>query len=70
MGKATDHRRLAQLYTMAMQCYATGRLEDFVRYSQAGQAAVRSGRFERVPCEIDTMLGVGYIGHRAAGTMG
>ena len=60
-AKATDHRRLAQLYAMAVQCYGTGRLDDFVRYSEAGQAAVRSGRFDEVPCEIGTMLGVGYV---------
>ena len=60
-AKAAEHRRLAQLYVMAAQCYAAGRVEDSVGYIEAGQAAVESGRFDDVPDEIEATLGVGYI---------
>ena len=60
-AEAVGHRRLAQLYVMAVQCYASGRVEDFIRYSEAGQAAVKSGRFDGAPGGIDATLGVGYI---------
>ena len=60
-AEAVGHRRLAQLYVMAVQCYASGRVEDFVDYSVAGQAAVESGRFDKAPGEIEATLGVGFI---------
>src|SRR5262249_10464761 len=34
-AKAADHRRLAQLYMMAGQCYAAGRTDDAVGYYEA-----------------------------------
>jgi predicted ATPase len=60
-AEAVDHRRLAQLYVMAVQCYAIGRVEDFIRYSEAGEAAIESGRFADIPFDLDASLGVGYI---------
>ena len=60
-AKAIRHRRLVQLYVMAVQCYASGRVEDFVQYSEAGQVAVESGQFEKAPGGIEATLGVGYI---------
>ena len=51
-AKATEHRRLAQLYVMAAQCYAAGRIDDFLGYADAGQAAIESGRFDRCPYRV------------------
>jgi cytochrome c-type biogenesis protein CcmH/NrfG len=36
-ARAVDHPRLAALYVMASQCYMSGRIDDAVRYSDAGQ---------------------------------
>ena len=60
-AKALDHRRLAQLYTMAAQCQVTGRIEDFLGYAEAGQAAINSRRFEKVPYDFEASLGGGYL---------
>jgi predicted ATPase len=57
---AVDHSRLAFLYLVASQCYATGRVEDAVRYSEAGQMATRSGRGE-VPLGLQTLLTAAYV---------
>ena len=40
-ARAVDHPRLAFLYVMASQCYATGRIEAAVGYSDAGQTGDR-----------------------------
>ena len=40
-ARAVEHHRLAQLYAMAAQCYATGRLDDSFGYAEAGQVADR-----------------------------
>jgi predicted ATPase len=42
-ARACDHPRLARLYVMASQCWIVGRIEDAVRYSDAGQAVVAAG---------------------------
>jgi predicted ATPase len=60
-AKAVDHRRLAQLYVMAAQCYLAGRTEDFLGYSEAGWLAIESGCFEAVPYSFETMLGSAYV---------
>ncbi|MDT5200254.1 MAG: hypothetical protein QOH34_1776 [Mycobacterium sp.] len=60
-AKAVEHRRLAQLYVMAVQCYANGRIDDFTRYSEAGQTAIESGRYDEVREELEPLIGVGYI---------
>ena len=39
-ARAVDHPRLAALYEMASWCYVTGRLEEAVRYADAGQRVV------------------------------
>ena len=36
-ARAVDHRRLLQLYALAAQCYAAGRVDDAVGYLEAGQ---------------------------------
>ena len=59
-ANAVGHRRLAQLYVMAAQCYLAGRVEDFVDYSEAAQTAIESGRFDEVPHEFEATLGGAY----------
>jgi predicted ATPase/class 3 adenylate cyclase len=60
-ARAVDHRRLAQLYVMASQCYTAGRIEDFIGYSDAAQAAIDSGRFDEVPYGFEAWVGGGYM---------
>ena len=43
-ARAVDHPRLAFLYVMASQCYTTGRIEEAVGYSDAGQIVVGRSR--------------------------
>ena len=43
-ARAVDHPRLACLYVMASQCWMAGRIEAAVRYSDAGQTVIGSGR--------------------------
>ena len=45
-ARAVDHPRLIFLYSVATQCWFVGRIEEAVRYSDAGQAAMRTGRGE------------------------
>jgi hypothetical protein len=60
-AKAVEYRRLAHLYMMAALCQIVGRLEDFFGYSQAGQAAIESGRFDEVEEEFEATIGSGYL---------
>jgi predicted ATPase len=61
-AKAVDHRRLAQLFVAAAQCYATGRVDDAVAYGEAGRLAIASGRFDAVPYDLEAaFLGGGYV---------
>ena len=39
-ARVIEHRRLAQLYVMAAQCYAAGRIDDAVDYAEAGLAVL------------------------------
>jgi predicted ATPase len=59
-AKAADHRRLAQLYAMAAQCYSTGRVDAALRFSDAAHLAVASGRFDEVPFEFEALVGGAY----------
>ena len=43
--EAVDHRRLAQLYVVAAQCYATGRVDDSVRLCRSWAAGYRKRTF-------------------------
>jgi len=54
-ARAVDHPRLAFLYVMASWCYATGRIEAAVGYSDAGQIVLGSSR-EALPYGIEAML--------------
>ena len=59
-ARAVDHPRLAFLYVMASQCFTSGRIEEAVRYADAGQLAIGGGRDE-VPYGIEGLLGVAYV---------
>ena len=59
-ARAVDHPRLAVLYMMASQCYMTGRIDDGVRYSDAGQIGSCRGR-DVLPYGIDGMIGGAYM---------
>jgi predicted ATPase/class 3 adenylate cyclase len=59
-ARAVDHARLAALYVMMSQCHTTGRIEDAVRYSNAAQSVIGSGRDE-VPNGIQSWLSAAYL---------
>ncbi|MGN6335109.1 ATP-binding protein [Mycobacterium sp.] len=59
-ARAVDHPRLAALYVMAAQCWQAGRLEEAVRYSDAGQLVI-NGRRDEVPYGIQGWLGSAYL---------
>jgi predicted ATPase len=60
-ARAVDHRRLAQLYMLAAICFLAGRTDDAVSYADAGWGAMASGRFDRVPFELDAWAGGVYV---------
>ncbi len=59
-ARSVAHPRLAFLYVIASQCFLPGRIEEAVRYSDAGQMVVGSGR-EEVPFGLEAGLGVAYV---------
>jgi hypothetical protein len=59
-ARAVDHPRLAALYVMASQCWMPGRIEEAVRYSDAGRGVIGSGRDE-VPFGIEGWLCAVYL---------
>jgi hypothetical protein len=63
-ARAIDHPRLALLYVLASQCYMAGRIDPAIRYSEAAQEVIGSGRAE-VPFGLEGLLGGAYvaIGH-------
>ncbi len=65
-ARAVDHPRLATLYVIAALCWAGGRIEEAVGYSDAGQTVIGTGRDE-VPFGIEGALG---ITHTATGQPG
>jgi predicted ATPase len=60
-ARAAQHRRLAQLYAMATQCFTAGRIDDAVGYAAAGQEADTSGRFDEVRKEVEAGIGSPYL---------
>jgi predicted ATPase len=60
-ARAVEDPRLPQLYVMAAQCYAVGRIDDAVRYADAGLAAISTERFDDVPYDGEAWLGGVYI---------
>jgi predicted ATPase len=59
-ARAVDHRRLAALYVMASQCWMPGRIDAAVRYSDAGQTVIGSGR-GAAPYGTEGWLGSVYL---------
>ena len=59
-ARVADHPRLAFLYAIASMCYATGRIEAAVRYSDAGQIVLGRSR-EALPYGFEAWLGVVYL---------
>jgi len=60
-ARTGGHPKLAMLYLIAAQCYITGRSDDFIRYTSAGQEAVESGGYDDIPVVHYTILGGGYL---------
>ncbi len=60
-ARAVQHRRLAQLYCLAVLCFTAGRIDDAVEYSAAGQEAIMSGRFDEVRPEAEASVGSPYL---------
>ncbi len=56
-----QHRRLTQLYNMAAQCYAAGRVVEAVRYAEAALTLIESGQFDEIPYEGEAWLGGVYL---------
>ena len=59
-AQAVGHPRLAALYAMASQCWMPGRIEEAVRYSDAGQRVIDNHR-DDMPFGIDGWLGASYL---------
>ena len=59
-ARAVDHPRLGFLYVMASLCYASGRIEAAVRYSDAGQLVFAREGGDAPPYGIEGMLGMSY----------
>jgi len=59
-ARAADHPRLAALYVMASLWWMPGRVEESVRYTEAGQLVIGRGP-DRVPLGAEGWLGTAYI---------
>jgi predicted ATPase/class 3 adenylate cyclase len=59
-ARVADHPRLAFLYVMATQCCQVGRTDDSVRYADAAQLLIASGRYEEVPFGGEAVLAPAY----------
>jgi predicted ATPase len=59
-ARAVDHPRLAALYYMASFCYTAGRVEEAVRYSDAGQIVLGRNR-DVLPYGIEGAIGGAYM---------
>jgi predicted ATPase len=60
VARAVDHPRLAALYVMASLCWMPGRVDESVRYSDAGQLVIGSLPGQ-VPFGIEGWLGTVYL---------
>jgi predicted ATPase len=60
-ARVADHPRLAFLYVMATWCSQVGRTDDAVRYADAAQLLIASGRYEEVPFGGEAVLGNAYL---------
>ena len=61
LARVADHPRLAFLYVMATWCSQVGRTDDAVRYADAAQLLIASGRYEEVPFGGEAVLGNAYL---------
>lgn len=59
-ARAVDHHRLAFLYVVAAQHWRVGRIEAAVRYADAAQLVIGSGRHD-VPFGFAGLLGAAYV---------
>ena len=59
-ARVADHPRLAFLYVIASLCYSTGRIEEAVGYSDAGQIVLGRSR-DALPDGIEPLLGAVYL---------
>jgi predicted ATPase/class 3 adenylate cyclase len=59
-ARAVDHPRLVFLYAVATQGWFVGRIEEAIRYSDAGETLVRTGRGE-LPFGFDGMFANAYM---------
>jgi predicted ATPase/class 3 adenylate cyclase len=59
-ARRANHRRLAQLYVVASECYAAGRLDDAVGYLDASHQLTESDDFDKVPYELQSSTGIVY----------
>jgi tetratricopeptide (TPR) repeat protein len=59
-ARTVDHALLAALYVMGAQCWMAGRTEEAVRYADAAQAVIGSGRGE-VQYEVEGMFAGPYF---------
>ena len=64
-AEAAGHRRLAQLYVIASQCHAAGKIDDALRFADSGLIATGSGRFDEVPFGLEAAIVAVYsmVGH-------
>ncbi len=60
-ARAVDHPRLVFLYAVATQGWFVGRIEEAIRYSDAGETAVRAGRRGELPFGFDGMFANAYM---------
>jgi predicted ATPase/class 3 adenylate cyclase len=60
-ARAANHRRLAQLYTMAARSFQTGGVESAMANAEAGLEAIDSAQFDAVPYDFDAELPGVYL---------
>jgi predicted ATPase len=61
LARAVEHPLLATLYALASLCYTTGRIEEAVRYADAGQTVIGTGGHYEVPFGLEGVLGGVYL---------
>ena len=59
-AQSADHRRLTQLYAVAAQCFAIGRIDEAIRYATMGEAALERGGYAAIPFGFEASLGTVY----------
>ena len=62
-ARAAEHRRLPQLYNMATQCYATGRLDDALHYAESSLELLEVADSDGLPFQVEAIVGGVYLSH-------